>query len=81
MAVGVDHLERAVVREANASGMTWEQIGSIFGVSRQAVHRRYADQTVVPAATFDELVADLEEAGEPAPALSRAAARAQRRRA
>lgn len=34
-------LERRVVLDAHASGLTWAEIGCEYGVSRQAVHRRF----------------------------------------
>lgn len=37
----VDHF----VAEARAAGVTWEQIGDLFGITRQAAHARYAAAT------------------------------------
>jgi DNA-directed RNA polymerase specialized sigma24 family protein len=34
-------VERQVVRDAHASGLTWGQIARLVGVSRQAIHQRY----------------------------------------
>src|SRR4051794_40762906 len=51
--LGVEQLERHAVRDAQAAGLTWADIGEVYGVSRQAVHRRFADETVVPADFFD----------------------------
>jgi Sigma-70, region 4 len=34
-------LERQLVRDAHANGLTWGQIARILGVSRQAIHQRY----------------------------------------
>lgn len=78
LAAGVSGLERRVLLDAQESGMTWEQIGSVYGVSRQAAHRRFSDETVVPAAYFDELVKELNEDGEVVPALAAAAKRTRR---
>lgn len=75
LATGIEQLERRVVLEAHDSGMTWGQIGKVYGVSRQAVHRRFAE-TVVPEEGFDELLASLDEPGEVVDALARAAKRA-----
>ena len=78
LAVGVAALERQVLLDAQASGMTWADIGAIYGVSRQAVHRRFADETVVPADYFDALVEDLDSEPEVVPTLAQAAKRAHR---
>lgn len=75
LAAGVEELEKRVVHDAHESGLTWEQIGKVYGVSRQAVHRRFAE-TVVPAEFFDELLAALDEPGEVVDTLARAAKRA-----
>lgn len=66
-------LERQVLHDAQASGVTWAEIGRIYGVSRQAAHRKFASETVVPANFFDELLKDLETEPEVIPALARAA--------
>ena len=42
--------------EAQTSGLTWAQIGEVYGVSRQAAHRRFSDETVVPSDFFDQLL-------------------------
>jgi hypothetical protein len=42
-----------VLLDAQAEGMTWAEIGNVYGVSRQAAHRRFSDETVVPADYFD----------------------------
>lgn len=78
LVLGVEQLERHAVRDAQASGLTWADIGGVYGVSRQAVHRRFADETVVPADFFGELLSDLDAPGVPVPALERAARRARR---
>lgn len=39
---GVHALEHRVVLDAHGSGLTWAEIGDEYGVSRQAVHRRFA---------------------------------------
>ena len=36
-----DALVSALVAQAREDGMTWEQIGDLLGVSRQAAHKRY----------------------------------------
>jgi hypothetical protein len=77
LATGMSALERQVLVEAQATGMTWAEIGSVYGVSRQAVHRRFADETVVPADFFDELLNDLEAEPEVIPSLAQAAKRAR----
>ncbi|MGF1617054.1 MAG: hypothetical protein ACFCU2_04505 [Acidimicrobiia bacterium] len=75
LAAGIEQVEKRVVQEAHESGMTWDQIGKVYGVSRQAVHRRFAE-TVVPAEFFEELLASLDEPGEVVDTLARAAKRA-----
>ena len=77
LAAGVEALERRVLLDAQAAGMTWAEIGGVYGVSRQAAHRRFSDDTVVPADYFDALLKDLDEQGEVVPSLARAAKRAR----
>jgi hypothetical protein len=77
LAAGVGALERQVLLDAQAAGMTWAEIGRVYGVSRQAAHRRFSDDTVVPADYFDALLKDLAEPGQVVPALARAAQRAR----
>lgn len=76
LAAGVEALERQVLLDAQAAGMTWAEIGGVYGVSRQAAHRRFSDETVVPADYYDALLKDLDEQGEIVPALAQAAKRA-----
>ena len=78
LAVGVDTLERQVLLDAQSEGMTWAQIGEIYGVSRQAAHRRFSDETIVPSDFFDQLLEDLDEDLQVAPNLAKAAERARR---
>jgi hypothetical protein len=78
LAAGVDTLERQVLLDAQSAGMTWAQIGEIYGVSRQAAHRRFSDETVVPSDFFDQLLEDLDQDLEVAPNLAKAAERARR---
>ena len=42
MRVLVERLEALQVRNARDSGWTWEQIAQQLGVTRQAVHKKYA---------------------------------------
>jgi hypothetical protein len=78
VAVGIEALERKVLLDAQASGMTWAEIGAVYGVSRQAAHRRFSDETIVPTDYFDALVQDLEAEAEIVPALAQAGKRARR---
>ena len=73
LALGIEALERRVLLDAQVSGMTWAEIGNVYGVSRQAVHRRFADETVVPADFFDALLHDLDSEAEVVPTLAHAA--------
>ena len=75
LANGVEALERRVLLEAQASGLTWAQIGTIYGVSRQAAHRRFSDDTIVPADFFDQLIQELDQDVDVVPSLARAADR------
>jgi hypothetical protein len=36
-----DQLESVQVRNARSLGWSWEAIGAVLGVSRQAVHKKY----------------------------------------
>jgi hypothetical protein len=78
LALAVEVLERQVLLDAQSSGLTWAQIGEIYGVSRQAVHRRFSDETVVPPDFFDQLLQDDEDDAEAVPTLARAANRVRR---
>lgn len=77
LAAGVRGLERQVLLDAQTSGMSWADIGDVYGISRQAAHRRFSDETVVASDFFDGLLADLESEDEPLPALAQAAKRAR----
>lgn len=37
----LDQLEVIQVRRARNRGLTWQQIATVLGVSRQAVHKKY----------------------------------------
>jgi hypothetical protein len=37
----LDDINRSTVAEIREQGQTWEQIGKILGVSKQAVHGKY----------------------------------------
>src|SRR4051794_30838519 len=75
---GAQAIERRVLLDAHAGGMTWAEIGALYGVPRQAAHRRSADETIVPADYFERLIADLHAEPEVVPSLARAAERARR---
>lgn len=38
-------LEEVQVRRARLAGLTWAEIATVLGVSKQAVHRRYGRRT------------------------------------
>ncbi len=42
MRVLVERLEALQVQNARDNGWTWEQIAQLLGVTRQAVHKKYA---------------------------------------
>lgn len=77
LAAGIEALEHRVLFDAQSSGMTWAEIGGVYGVSRQAAHRKFADETVVPADFFDSLVADLDADAEVVSTLAQAGKRAR----
>jgi hypothetical protein len=79
LAAGMEFLEHRVLLDAQASGMSWTEIGSVYGVTRQSVHRRFADETIAPADFFDQLLKELDEPAEVITTLSRAAERTRHR--
>jgi hypothetical protein len=81
LATGIGALERRVLLDAQAAGVTWAEIGAIYGVSRQAAHRRFSDETVVPTDYFDSLLKELDTEPKIVPSLARAATRRQARAA
>ncbi|MCU1497700.1 MAG: hypothetical protein JWM47_1653 [Acidimicrobiales bacterium] len=68
-----------MLHDAQASGMNWSQIGSAYGVSRQAAHQRFGDETVLDEQSFADLLRYLDEPPEVVPALARAVKRSKRR--
>ncbi len=38
----IDRIEELHVRQARAQGLTWLEIGQELGVTKQAMHKRYA---------------------------------------
>ena len=68
-----DALIGRFVSEARAGGMSWTEIGELFGTSRQAVHRRYGatigEPGRWPARWTPAANAALDRAGEEARAL------------
>ena len=81
LGAGIKNLERRVLLDAQSAGMSWAEIGNVYGVSRQAAHRRFADETVVSSEDFDTLLKELDEPPEVIPALARVAGRARHHRA
>jgi hypothetical protein len=75
LARGVEVFEDQVLRSAQACGMSWTEIGAVYGVSRQAVHRKFSEATVVPSDFFNELLEDLDREPETVPALAKIAKR------
>ncbi len=43
----LDGLEVVQVRRARARGLTWQQIATVLGVGRQAVHKKYGGAGMV----------------------------------
>lgn len=56
--------------------MRWAEVAGVYGIPRQAAHRRFSDETAVPADYFDALLNDLDAEAEVVPALAQAAERA-----
>jgi hypothetical protein len=38
---GADELERAAVETARAAGMTWSEIGAVYGLTKQGAQQRF----------------------------------------
>lgn len=79
LAAGMEFLERRVLLDAQSSGLSWAEIGNVYGVTRQSVHRRFADETIAPPEFFDDLLKELDEPAEVITTLNRAADRARHR--
>lgn len=47
--IGLDRLERTLVVDARRDLVTWEEIGSDLGVSKQTAHRRHAAHDPIAA--------------------------------
>jgi len=77
LSIGMRELERRVLQDSQKSGVTWAEIGRVYGVTRQAVHRRFSEETVVPSDFFDALLSDLQGEPEVVAALAQAAKRAR----
>ena len=45
----LERIEAVQVRRARNDGLTWEQIATALGVSRQAVHKKYCGRRLGPA--------------------------------
>jgi len=41
----VGRAEEVAVRRARAAGLSWSEIGTLLGVSKQAMHQRYGRRT------------------------------------
>lgn len=70
LAAGVEALERRVVFDAQSAGLTWAQIGAVYGVSRQAAHRRFSNETIMPSDHLGELLEDLDVDDEAIPTIA-----------
>lgn len=40
----IDRIEELHVRQARAQGLTWLEIGQEVGITKQAIHKRYASR-------------------------------------
>lgn len=82
LAFGAHILERQALIDAQGEGLSWADIGSLYGVTRQAAHRRFTTETVVPSEAFDELLDALDNEDGPLPhALVQASKRLRHSRA
>jgi hypothetical protein len=75
LSLGIQQLERRVLLDAQTTGMSWQEIGNVYGVTRQSVHRRFADDSFLSSGAFEELMLELDVDDEPVPALRQAAKR------
>jgi hypothetical protein len=64
-----DDLIGRYVGEARAAGLSWSEIGDVFGTSKQAVQQRYGDAGRWPGPWSPAVHAALDRAGEQAHAL------------
>lgn len=77
LSLGTAALERWILLDAQASGMTWAEIARVYGISRQAAHRRFSDETIVSPDFFHELLNNLTAEAEAVPPLPQANKRSQ----
>src|SRR5882757_6626743 len=72
-----DHLIGHFVDEARNSGLSWTQIGTRMGVSKQAVRKRFAPEDVPPepSAIMDKMFGRYQESAKHAIVLARDYAR------
>ena len=58
----LDALEDAAVRDARAAGITWKQIGALYGLSKQGAQQRFR---AIPSSTSAEETHQSEQADAP----------------
>jgi hypothetical protein len=79
LTTGMEILQDRIVLDAHdEDDMTWAAIGTVYGISRQAAHKRFSNESEWPAEAFDALLSENDDPVDPDHPLIRAAARAHR---